>query len=342
MMNSWDEYLATVQENADCEYEQIQSFQVKRLKERIAGNATFDNYVIGATNTSREVICFDTEKNKVEHFGKTKIGTFKWTGIVYYQEKMFCLPRKENSILIIDPKKRICEEKSLNINYHGEHHYSGVVTDKGLVYQPPRDENHILVIDLNDFTTRKIQIAGNNEKRRYSSVVLHPDNKVYFIPEFGCDFLVMDMITEEIKVIPANMNSLVFGAVVAYDKNIYGYCKEGQGLLKINTKDDKIEWICGEIGNPDCYGSIVGINGKIYSVPAGGNSIYEFDVKTQKARKIFTIEDDSIAKCAGAALGNDGSIVMLPCFGGKIYKLSCNKNSSKFDVSRNGFLNTNY
>ena len=286
----------------------------------------------------------DPITKKADIFGKLKTGTFKWTGGCEYKGRCYGFPRKENSLLVIDQKKREAFSQKLNICYRGEHHYGGVLTPGGVVYQPPRNTDHVLKIDLNTYETDRIDMPCIEGTCRYSSSVLHPSGEIYLIPEFGYRMAVLDPDTEEIHYFGEKSGHLVFGAVVGIDGNIYGFFKEGKGILKVDVKNKKTEFIHEEIGNPDCYGSVVGINGKIYGVPGGGNTIWEFDVRNQTVRKLFEIEERGYAKCAGGGVGADGTIVMMPCFGGYVYFLKPNRVSdlSEAEIGRNCFFSTSY
>lgn len=264
----------------------------------------------------------------MEFYGNTKIGTFKWTGGGEYGGKGYCFPRKENSLLEIDVSNKRTREIALHTGYRGEHHYGGVISPEGIIYQPPRNTDHILRVDLESFETRRIPIIDEMESYRYSASVLYPNGDIYMIPEFGGRFLVLHKDTEEVEVFGMPSDHLVFGAVVGIDGNIYGYSKEGKGIMKIDPISKKVEYVCTNIGNPDCYGAVVGINGRIYGVPANGKSIWEFDVERQEVRKLFNLEESGIVKCAGGGLRLDGTIVLIPCFGEYIYfiKNSLNNN----------------
>ena len=339
----WKEYIKIVSNNKSMKYIRKSVEFTKSKKAYITGNCIMNDCVIGITNSSREVLCYDTIHKKYIQFGKVKIGTFKWTGGCCYKNKVYGFPRKENSVLMIDPMEKSCAEKKLGLSYKGEHHYGGVLTPDGVVYQPPRNTDHVLVINLNTFETSHIPIPEADEKARYSASVLHPSGRIYLIPEYGYKVAILNPKTKQIELIGEKFDHLVFGCVVGYDQNIYGYSKEGDGILKIDTITNKIEWICREIGNPDCYGSIVGVNGKIYGVPAASQKIYEFDIENQRAVAIFWLEEKGIAKCAGACMDENGTIYMLPCFGEHTYILEADKVVNKVhSVEDNMFINTCY
>ena len=343
MKDEWKKYSDIVEEYQDFEYTHIIKKRISDVKEKWVGGVFWDGNIYGIVNSERKCICISPEIQEFSFFGEAKVGTFKWTGGCAYCGKIYGFPRKENSLLVIDPKKKELSVRKLKTAYRGEHHYGGVCTKRGIVYQPPRDTNHILRIDLNTYQTRIINIAKEGTKCRYVSSVLHPNGNIYLLPETGQKIVVFYPEKEEWEYLGKDLDCSVFGAVVGYDGNIYGYCKQGMGVLKIDVEEKAVERICQEIGVPDSYGSVVGINGKIYNVPAGSNQIWEFDIKTQKAKERFRIEEKGVAKCAGAAVGCDGTICMIPAFGEYVYFLSL---SSKVKIEENNisnlFINTNY
>ena len=170
--------------------------------------------IIGPANSSREALVIKTETRSYELIGKTKIGTFKWTGGCGYKGKGYGFPRKDNSLLEIDVCKKIVKEIPLYTHYRGEHHYGGVVTPDGILYQPPRNADHILRIDLNNYETRRIFIPGSKDHYRYSSSVILPNGDIYMIPEFGHRMMVLNTTTEKVELFGNPSDHMVFGAVV--------------------------------------------------------------------------------------------------------------------------------
>ena len=261
-----------------------------------------------------------------------------------YHERIYGFPRKENSLLVIDPDRNELYTQSLDTHYHGEHHYGGVCTEEGIIYQPPRNCDHILKINLCSFETGKILVTENDAVCRYCGSVLLPDGDIWMIPENGYRLLLFHPKTETVEHIGMPIPALVFGPGVGEDGNIYGFCKDGNGLLKIDTKRRKPEMICQEIGNPGCYGSVVGVNGDIFGIPANGNGIWRFCVESQRAEKIFDLSEAKCeAKCAGAGVGTDGTICMIPAFGNKLIFLGSSARIQIEEASiQSQYLNTFY
>lgn len=342
-MGDWQSYLETAEKHKDCKYKNITKVDTFCLKAKWVGGVFANGNVYGVVNSARKGICIHLESKNYETFGKAPIGTFKWTGGCCYNGLIYGFPRKENSLLVMDAKTEEIAVRKLPTNYRGEHHYGGVCTEAGIVYQPPRNSDHILKIDLNSYEVKEIPIADRGAKCRYSASVLLPNGDIYMIPERGQKVLVFCPETEKIEYIGEIQTGIVFGAVVGIDGNIYGFYKEGDGLLKIDVENRSVEQICTEVRQPDCYGSVVGINGKIIGIPAKANVIWEFDVLSRSAKKLFDLEEEGIAKCAGAGVGCDGTICMIPAFGEYIYFLSVDETLCLSpDIMKSRYFNTFY
>jgi len=340
-MTQWHNYLDTIEKYKNLEYTRLEKAYTNKMKAKWVGGIFAHGKVYGVINSAREGLCICPETKSFKLFGEVSVGTFKWTGGCFYQGKIYGLPRKDNQLLVIDGEKEAITVKKLPIEYRGEHHYGGVCTEEGIVYQPPRNSDHILRINLNTLEVKQIRIAEKGMKCRYSSAVMHPNGNIYMIPEQGGRVLVFHVDSEEVEYIGTEQKDLVFGAVVGSDRNIYGFCREGKGLYKINVNRGTVEKICIEIGEPDCYGSVVGVNGKIIGIPACGESVWEFDVETQSAKKLFELHEKGVAKCAGAGVGKDGTICMIPAFGEYIYFLSPEEKITTEGIS-NRYFNTSY
>lgn len=343
VMNEWEKYLDIISQFKGFKYTKIYKVPISLKKWKWVGGVYWKGQIYSIPNAERTGLCINPIERNYNIIGCTKVGTFKWTGGCVYKEKIYGFPRKESSILVIDPGTREMMEEKLDCAYRGEHHYGGICTDKGIVYQPPRDTDHILKVDLNDLTTEEILITKRGEKHRYTASIEHPDGSIYMIPEAGRKVLRVHPITEEIETIGDVLDAYVFGVVVGLDGNIYGYCNEGRGILKIDVIKKQVSRVCEEIGEASSYGSVVGLNGKIYNIPAHGNYIWEFDIEKQSVIQVFCLKENGIAKCAGAGIGHDGTICMIPASGEYIYYLSTEESVDLDEAAMNNrFFNTAY
>lgn len=287
------------------------------------GAINYNNKMYSIINKTNLILKVDLDTDEITYI-KTDLNIsekFRWTGGCYHNGKIYGFPRESNSLLCIDPKNDEVTTIPLKLNYEKEHHYGGVYTHEGYIYQPPRDNNHILVINLNNFSTHKINIGPAFLKYRYISGIQYSNGLIYFFPEKNEKVLVLNPKNEEFCFIGKRMNCMVFDAAIGKDNNIYGFSGYDKGILKIEPSKNTATMICKEIGIPGCYGSKLGINGRIYGIPGNGNYFWEFDVEKQKATPIFKVVEKEKAKCAGGVISKQGNIYTVPAYGNTIYKL---------------------
>lgn len=310
------------------------------------GAVNYNNNMYCIANTIDKVLKINLENNNIKYLkfdSENLQKKFYWTGGCIYKDKIYGFPRCSNKLLCIDPKTDTISTINLNIKYDEEHHYGGVCTKDGIIYQPPRSNNTILVINLNNLSTHEIKIAPKFLKYRYLSGVQHTNGLIYFFPERNEKVLVLNPKNEKCYFIGEKINCMVFDSAIGEDDNIYGFSGYENGILKIDVKKQNAKMICTNIGIPGCYGSKLGINGKIYGIPGNGKYFWEFNVKTQKAKKIFEVEDDIKAKCAGGIVTKEGNIYTVPALGNKIYKIEFDNNKGLSETELNSaYFTDNY
>lgn len=293
-------------------------------------------------NGTNKFLVYDIKKNDYNYIPiDEEENPFMWTGGCEYLGKIYAFPRTSNKLLSLDTKNNQVELINLKLKYHKEHHYGGVATENGIIYQPPRNSSHILKIDLNKKEAKKIYILPKllGIKYNYTTGIIHTNNNIYFFPEQNGHIMVLNIDTEEITFMKEKLSSMVFDAAISENGNIYGFSAYEKGILKIDVKNGTSKMIHQEIGIPGCYGTKLGINGKIYGIPGNGNKIYEYDPKTEKVTIIKTLEEKKDAKCAGGIITKDGTIYTVPALGNKIYKY--NFKNVKKEIN-DKLLNSNY
>lgn len=288
------------------------------------GGVKASNYIVGIANGNNDCLVIESEKGLISTQGKLSQGEFKWSGGCYWNDVVYGFPRTSNNLLVYDIfGNEVPHEKELKINYRSEHHYGGVCTQKGIVYQPPRNTNEVLKIDLKTFEIVKIVISNIKKKFRYCGSIIHPNGLIYMFPERMGRVMVINPDNDSVYFIGKILSSMVFGASVATDGNIYGFSAYSRGILKIEVKTNTTKMICTD-KMYGCYGSMLGLNGNIIGIPGSGNAIYEFCVEKQEVRLISSLDEKVNAKCAGASTSKDATIYCIPALGNKIYKLSPN------------------
>jgi len=288
------------------------------------GGVHYKDYLYGITNGCNSVLKFNIKTTKIDYIGDLGIAPFKWSGGCVYNDKIYGFMRSSNNLLCIDPNSNKVEQIELGLSYSGEHHYGGILAENGCIYQPPRDTDHILVTNLNNKQTHKIMLCIKKLKMkfRYCGCVLHNNGLIYFFPEKNHKVIVLNPLTEKLSFIGNRINGMVYDGAIASDGNIYGFSAYEKGILKIDVKKNHTEMICTDMGVPGCYGSKLGINGKIYGVPGDGNILWEFDVSTQQVTQIAKLDEFCEAKCAGGIVTEDGSIFCIPAVGNYIYNIT--------------------
>ena len=307
------------------------------------GAVNYNNTMYCINNKSTDVLKVDLDNDSISYI-KTNLeptDEFMWSGGCIYNDKIYGFLRTSNDLLCIDPQTDEVCTIDLGLKYKKEHHYGGVLVNN-CIYQPPRNENHILVIDLNDYSTHKINISPKFIKYKYLSGILHNNGLIYFFPETNERVLVLDPKTEKIFFMGDVMNCMVFSAVIGKDNNIYGFSGYSKGILKINPNENKASMICQNIGIPGCYGSKLGIDGKVYGIIGNGQYIWQFDIDKQEANQIFDTFDSTLAKCAGGIVSNNGDIYMTPAFGNVLYKIEFNNKEIIPENLYKQFFDDNY
>ncbi len=261
----------------------------------------------------------------VEHIPFCKVGnegSFRWTGGAIWKGLFVCFPRTSNDLLVLDLEKREAKTVGLDQGYEQEHHYGGVLY-RGKIYQPPRNEDHILCTDLQTMKSYRIPLAPKVKgfKARYCGSVLHPNGLIYFLPENG-RVIEFDPSSEQFRFIGKPVNALAFGAALTPDGCLYSFSAYGKGILRLDPKEGIVEMLRADIGCPGAYGTRLGVNGKLYSVPGDGDFVYEFDPITADVKKLCSLGKlGAKAKCAGSATLEDGTLVFAPAFEPDAYLL---------------------
>ena len=249
-------------------------------------------------------------------------GAFRWTGGALWRGMLVCFPRTSNDLLLLNLGTNESKLVSLGQGYKKEHHYGGVLCG-GVVYQPPRDEDHLLRIDLRTMEARKIPLAPGIKgfKARYCGSALHPNGLVYFLPERG-RVIEFDPETERFRYIGKPLNALAFGAALAPDGCLYGFSAYAKGILRIDPREGTARMLRTDIGCPGAYGTRLGVNGKLYSVPGDGDFVYEYEPDTGSVAKLCPLgRPGAKAKCAGSAMTASGAIFFAPAFEPNAYFL---------------------
>lgn len=170
----------------------------------------------------------------------------------------------------------------------------------------PRFSDYILIVDLETYNIRKIKLP---RRYMYACAVQHSNGLIYCAP-WGVEARVMiiNPITESIAFIGAKERYDCFGLVEGGNGYIYGYINVG-GIIKIDPESNTVCRLHKDITRNSFYGSVLGPNGRMYSVIGKGDIVYEFNPEDESIRAVqIRSEERGIAKCASACLSDNGSI----------------------------------
>ncbi len=295
----------------------LREISYQTLDYKFVGGIVFDNNLYLTPNKAPNILMLN--KNFVSKvLGELTYDDYKWTGECVYKDKLYFFPRKQNNLLVCDKKGNITEIKGKK--YREEHHYGGI-NWKHYVIQPPRNTSHFLVWDLEDKTCKTIKICPSLFLilLRYNCSILHPNGYIYFFPENG---RIIKFNPENFKwcFIGNRFNTMIFDAKIGLDGNIYGYSIYGFGIVKLNIKDEIVEILYPDIAF-DAYGTKLGSNCKIYSIPGHGESVWEFDPVHNILNELINLNDAGYAKFAGGTTTHKGKIIGVPSFSNKILEL---------------------
>lgn len=266
-----------------------------------------DCFAVLGRGGSVERVPFDKRGNE---------GPFRWTGGALWRGSLACFPRTSNDMFLLDLASREARLVDLGQCYVREHHYGGVLVGD-VVYQPPRSEDHILRTDLRTMESVRIPLApeGVGFRPRYCGSVLHPNGLVYFLPERG-RVIELDPETDWFRFIGRPVSAMAFSVALAPDGRLYGFSGYARGILRVDPGRGRVDMVRRDIGCPGAYGTRLGVNGKLYSVPGDGDSVLELDPETLEVRQLCALgEAGAKAKCAGSATLRDGTLAFAPALG---------------------------
>ncbi|NBI62549.1 hypothetical protein D3Z38_05620 [Clostridiales bacterium] len=275
------------------------------------------------------------------YLGDLGNGLFKWTGGCIWNGFLYGFPRTSNHLLKMSLDTGDIELINLERPYSKEHHYGGICSQNGVVYQPPRDSNHILAWDLKTEKAKRIYLTpeSSTKRFRYCGSIRHPNGNAYFLPEMGERVIRLDTGTGKWEFIGDPIDAMVFDAKIAVDGSIYGFSAYCDGILKLDVEKGHAKMIHREI-RPGAYGTKLGVNGHLYSIPGDGRQVWDYDPWEDSLKSIYQFSDDWTAKYAGGASLANGDICAVPAKETQLFKLKTNAEHMEIpeDIYRDYFL----
>jgi hypothetical protein len=210
----------------------------------------------------------------------------KWLGgVLASDNKIYCIPRMAERVLVIDPATRGLSFIELDPSLVPETLHKwvlGAIGGDGLIYGIPNNSDKILVIDpvagtATDAGFTPVGLSTLVGNGKYEGGVLGPDGKIYGMPFGANNFLIIDPIAKTYDTV-----TLTTGA-----------------------------------GNGKAIGGALGQDGRIYSIPWDQNIVYEIDPTVvpptlSSSLVVSPVPIPSNAKWAGGVLAPNGNIYAVP------------------------------
>ena len=285
------------------------------------GGICVNNKIYFCPNTSAYVMVYDLI-NDCYYFVGDNLGDnpFKYTGMVQYNGFIYCICRGVNNLLQINPVTDEILKIELDTrytvaqynDYRDSHHYNGCINDEGYLYLPfAYASNKLLKINMNTFTHEELDFTCEHSTTWQGCCNL-PNDKILFIGNKGVR--VWDCVTDTVITdVNYGGNMGLYDMVLdPRDGCLYGYGYSN--LFKFNPKDNTLNSLVTINYLQGTYGTVLGIDGKFYTIKPTGAVIYEDkDNLKVNADTITTCNIDGMTVCsAGLVLCNDGSIFSVP------------------------------
>jgi hypothetical protein len=297
------------------------------------GGICANGKVYFAPNTADSVMVYDTLHDYIYRIG-SGLGNFpfKFTGMVAYKGYLYCVPRGVNFMLRIDPvTDEVCRiELATNYpvnsysgsqGYLNSHHYNGCISDNGYLYSPPAYGNtKLLRINMEDFSHKEIDFISPHSSTWVGCVYI-PDDKIVFHGDRG--FRVWDGATDSVVADVSAGEDLGIYDMVYDPRDNCLYAFGSNKFVKLDLSDYSYTKLLTLSGVENTYGTVMGIDGKFYSITPKGNVIYQDkDNLNADGNTIEDCFDRYASVCsAGMVLANDGSIYSVPG-DGRLIKVS--------------------
>lgn len=291
------------------------------------GGICVNNKIYCTPNSADDILVYDIAEDEPYKIG-SGLGTnqFKYTGQIYYNDKVYMLHRGVNNMIEIDPSddsyRLIPLDLGYTVNPYGDYRdsyqYNGVISNKGFLYQPPAYNNtDLLKINMRTFAVEKIPFTSA-QTGTWIGCVKHPtqdkiiflSSKVFRVWDCATDTYIdvydgttracYDMVYDPryncfIGVYPNHFFALMLDDYTIIDSDYRNYSSTG-------------------------YGISIGLDGRYYHLE-GSNAYYAiFDGEAFVSGAMQYIAGtgnfgDATPYIAGQAIDTDGSIYGIPASG---------------------------
>lgn len=167
------------------------------------------------------------------------------------------------------------------------------------------------------YTTEQswINFPSVNSSEKWIGGVLAKNGKIYCIPHYASEILVIDPTTDTATTIPTESGNLKwFGGCLAPNGKIYAIPHTSSKVLVIDPETNETHTFSGMGGNRKWAGGALGPDGKIYCIPNEEYRIGVIDPETESVETFGNVEINIgySWKWRGGALGPDGYIYAFP------------------------------
>lgn len=179
------------------------------------------------------------------------------------------------------------------------------------------------------YTTEQswINFPSVNSSEKWIGGVLAKNGKIYCIPHYASEILVIDTTTDTATTIPTESGNLKwFGGCLAPNGKIYAIPHTSSKVLVIDPETNETHTFSGMGGNRKWAGGVLGPDGKIYCIPNEEYRIGVIDPETESVETFGNVEINIgySWKWRGGALGPDGYIYAFPSNDQNNYVLKIN------------------
>ena len=161
---------------------------------------------------SDDVVIIDTNTDTASTMGVSFPGERKWQGAVLAPNgKIYGIPSFATDVLVIDPLTDTAALMGVVLSGQAWKWAGGELAPNGKIYCIPEKSLDVLIIDPNTNTVSTIPIPlppppGDFDGRRWSSSAYSPvTKKIYGIPDFSSDVIIIDVVTDTVSYMGATI-----------------------------------------------------------------------------------------------------------------------------------------
>jgi streptogramin lyase len=245
-------------------------------------------------------------------------------GVLAPNGKIYCVPGRATSVLIIDPQTDSTDSIS-DVPLGGgpsPDWLGGILAPNGKIYCIPWESSNVLIIDPLTNTLDTITINEPGGGNKWHGGVLARNGKIYGIPYDSDAVLVIDPATDLVTTIPIpgpgppypDDPSKWYGGVLAPNGKIYCIPWQADYVMIIDPESETLDPDAisfSAVADLKWTGGVLAPNGKIYCIPQAPLRVLIIDPAMNSVQLVGYLPHD-VDKWAGGVLGPDGRIYGIP------------------------------